>query len=69
MGVLTAKEWRDSVQKMWDEAIRESIQDELKQAVAAERKRCYDFLMNLHMQAGGKHNYYHVAANQLLEAE
>ena len=35
--------------------------------VKAERKRCHEFLMNLHMQAGGKHNYYHVAANQLLE--
>ena len=33
---------------------------------AAERQRCVTFLMNCHMQAGGKHNYYHVAANQLL---
>ena len=40
-----------------------------KLGTKAERKRCHDFLMNLHMQAGGKHNYYHVAANQLLEEE
>ena len=39
----------------------------INQAVTAERHRCYDFLMSLHANANGKHNYYHVAANQLME--
>ena len=32
-----------------------------------ERKKCYDFLMKLHMQSLGKHNYFYVAALQLME--
>lgn len=31
-----------------------------------ERQRCRDHLMKMHMEAGGKHNYYHVAANYML---
>ena len=37
---LTAKEWRDSVQQIWDQAIQDSIQDQIKEAVLAEREAC-----------------------------
>ena len=37
---LTADEWRDSVQQIWDEAIRDSIQDQIREAVLAEREAC-----------------------------
>ena len=37
---LTADEWKDSVQQIWDEAIRDSIQDQIKEAVLAEREAC-----------------------------
>lgn len=46
--------------------MRQAIKTLVKEAVKEERQRCVTFLMNCHMQAGGKHNYYHVAANQLL---
>lgn len=29
---------------------------------AAERQRIHEYLMRLHLDAGGKHNYLHVAA-------
>lgn len=32
---------------------------------AAERQRIHEYLMRLHLDAGGKHNYLHVAANGL----
>jgi len=38
--ILTAEEWRDSVQQTWDEAIRDSIQDQIREAVLAEREAC-----------------------------
>jgi hypothetical protein len=37
---LTAKEWRNSVQQIWDDAIRDSIQDQIREAVLAEREAC-----------------------------
>jgi hypothetical protein len=38
--ILTEKEWVDSVQQIWDECIRQSIEEQIKEAVAAEREAC-----------------------------
>ena len=55
---LTADEWRDSVQQIWDEAIRDSIQDQIREAVLAEReacaKICKDLRKKISNDANGK---------------
>ena len=42
-----------------------AIESGIDAGAAVERQRCRDHLMKMHMEAGGKHNYYHVAANYL----
>ena len=59
--VLTKKEWKNSVQQIWDECIRQSIEDQIKEAVLAEREACAKVLDDL--AAKDKlSNYYKVAA-------
>ena len=38
--LLSEKEWTDSVQQIWDECIRKSIEEQIKEAVEAEREAC-----------------------------
>lgn len=43
----------------------EQLERFVELVTAAERQRIHEYLMRLHMDAGGKHNYLHVAANGL----
>lgn len=43
----------------------EAVEKFANLVAAAERQRIHEYLMRLHLDAKGKHNYLHVAANGL----
>lgn len=62
---LTADEWRDSVQQIWDEAIRDSIQDQIREAVLAEREACVEVCKYIADDAAKKQDFHALSAAEL----
>lgn len=45
-GILTREEWKESVNKMWSDAVEDSYKDLLKKAILEEREAIAEMVSN-----------------------
>ena len=49
--------------------IENQLDEVIKEAIMQERKACADLMMRLHEERKHVHNYYHFAANEIMDRE